>query len=130
MHGNKPATTKHEKRRSAVRRMLTWLVVLLILGGVGYYFYSYKPGQSTRITRRSFSGGQVTPVIAVPATRADVPVYLDAVGTTKALNTVTVRPQVDGKLISINFDEGQDVEKGDVLAKIDSTTYQAQLDQA
>ena len=53
------------------------------------------------------------------ATKADVPVYLDAVGTVKALNTVTVRPQVDGKLLSVNFKEGQDVKKGDVLARID-----------
>src|SRR6185312_3809791 len=60
----------------------------------------------------------------------DVPVYLDAVGTTKALNTVTVRPQVDGKLLSVNFNEGQDVKKGDVVARIDPTTFQAALDQA
>jgi multidrug efflux system membrane fusion protein len=59
-----------------------------------------------------------------------VPVHLDAVGTIRALNTVTVRPQVDGKLISVNFKEGEDVKKGDVLAKIDPTIYQAQLDQA
>ena len=59
-----------------------------------------------------------------------MPVYLDAVGTIKALNTVTVRPQVDGKLLSVNFKEGDDVKKGDVLARIDPTTYQAQLDQA
>jgi multidrug efflux system membrane fusion protein len=134
MHGNKPpnapATDAPVKRPGVGRRMLTWLVVLLILGGVGYYFYSYKPGEGARNSRRSASAGQVTPVIAVPAARADVPVYLDAVGTTKALNTVTVRPQVDGKLISINFDEGQDVKKGDVLAQIDPTTFQAALDQA
>ena len=59
-----------------------------------------------------------------------MPVYLDAVGTIKALNTVTVRPQVDGKLLSVDFKEGEDVKKGDVLARIDPTTYQAQLDQA
>jgi multidrug efflux system membrane fusion protein len=70
------------------------------------------------------------PVLATAVTRADVPVYLDAVGTIKALNTVTVRPQVDGKLLSVNFKEGEDVKKGDVLAKIDPITYQAQLDQA
>src|SRR4029079_15991457 len=70
------------------------------------------------------------PVVAVQAKRADVPVYLDAVGTTRALNTVTVRPQVDGKLLSVNFNEGQDDKKGDVLARIDPTTFQAQLDQA
>ena len=39
--------------------------------------------------------------------------------------TVTVRPQVDGKLIAITFKEGQDVKKGDVLARIDPTLYQA-----
>ena len=70
------------------------------------------------------------PVLAATAAKADVPVYLDAVGTIKALNTVTVSPQVDGKLISVNFKEGEDVKKGDVLARIDPTTYQAQLDQA
>ena len=70
------------------------------------------------------------PVLAAQAKLADVPVYLDGVGTTKALNTVLVRPQVDGKLISVRFKEGQDVERGYVLAEIDPTTYQALLDQA
>jgi len=70
------------------------------------------------------------PVLAAEARIADVPVYLDGVGTTRALNMVTVHSQVDGTLISVNFREGQDVKKGDVLARIDSTTYQAQLDQA
>ena len=62
------------------------------------------------------------PVLATAAKTADVPVYLDAVGTIKALNTVTVSPQVDGKLLSVGFKEGQDVKKGDVLARIDPTT--------
>ena len=70
------------------------------------------------------------PVVDAPARIADVPVYLNGVGTAKARNTVTVRAQVDGKILSINFKEGQDVKKGDVLAQIDPATYQAQLDQA
>jgi multidrug efflux system membrane fusion protein len=41
-----------------------------------------------------------------------------------------VRAQVDGKLIAVNFTEGQDVKKGDVLAEIDPAIYQAQYDQA
>ena len=69
-------------------------------------------------------------MLAIAARAADVPVYLDGVGTARALNTVTVRPQVDGKLINISFTEGQEVPKGFVLAKIDPTTYQAQYDQA
>jgi multidrug efflux system membrane fusion protein len=70
------------------------------------------------------------PVLAAEARIADVPVYLDAVGTVRAFNMVTVHSQVDGTLSSINFREGQDVKTGDVLARIDPTTYQALLDQA
>ncbi len=43
---------------------------------------------------------------------------------------MTVRPQVDGRILSINFKEGQEVKQGDLLARIDPSTYQAQLDQA
>jgi membrane fusion protein, multidrug efflux system len=70
------------------------------------------------------------PVRATVARLADVPVYLDGVGTARALNTVLVKPQVEGKLIAISFIEGQEVPRGYVLAKIDPTTYQAQYDQA
>ena len=52
-----------------------------------------------RRARRAATGP--VPVLAATARRADVPVYLDGVGTTRALNTVTVRPQVDGKLIKV-----------------------------
>ena len=43
---------------------------------------------------------------------------------------LTVRPQVDGKLIKVEFKEGQDVRRGDALGQIDPATFQAQLDQA
>ncbi|MFI5011692.1 MAG: efflux RND transporter periplasmic adaptor subunit [Hyphomicrobiales bacterium] len=70
------------------------------------------------------------PVVVAAARYEDVPVTVDAVGTVQALNTVTVRAQVDGKLIELDFNDGQDVKKGDVLARIDPATYQAQYDQA
>ncbi len=73
--------------------------------------------------------GPVTVVVA-PSRYEDVPVTVDAVGTVLALNTVTVRTQVDGKLMELDFKDGQDVKKGDVLARIDPSTYQAQYDQA
>src|SRR5205085_11638026 len=52
------------------------------------------------------------------------------VGNTRALNTVTVRPQVGGQIVKVAFKEGQDVTRGFVLAEIDPRTYQAQYDQA
>src|SRR3954463_1638369 len=83
--------------------------------------------------KKGGGGGQTNeavPVLSIDARTADVPVYLDGVGTARALNMVTVKPQVDGKLISVSFIEGQEVPKGFVLAKIDPTTYQAAYDQA
>jgi len=73
---------------------------------------------------------QPAPVLVAPARNADVPIYLDAVGNTKALNTATVTPQVTGQIMKVLFREGQDVTRGFVLAEIDPRTYQAQYDQA
>ena len=77
-------------------------------------------------------GGQdgPVPVVVAAANVDDVPVYLRGVGTARAPQTVTVRPQVDGRLMKVYFQEGQDVKKGDLLAQIDPVTYQAALDQA
>src|SRR6188474_3939944 len=112
------------------RRILTISVVAVVVAGSGYAIWQYThQRQQTQRLARGFQTDGPVPVIAAAARRADVPVYLDGVGTTKALNTVTVRPQVDGKLISVAFKEGQDVKRGFVLARIDPVTYQAQLDQ-
>jgi multidrug efflux system membrane fusion protein len=70
------------------------------------------------------------PVVVAAARYDDVPVTIDAVGTVQALATVTVRAQIDGKLLELDFKDGQDVKKGDVLARIDPAIYQAQYDQA
>lgn len=117
----------------ASRRVLTISIVAILgLGAVGFYWWAgQRPAQQQQQRQgRNFQGDGPVPVIAALTKRADVPVYLDGVGTARALNTVTVRPQVDGKLISVNFIEGQDVKRGFVLAKVDPTTYQAQYDQA
>jgi len=86
--------------------------------------------QSRRAGRRGGFSDQPVPVVASEAKRQDVPVFLEGVGTFQALNTVTVRPQVEGTLVEVAFSEGQDVKAGDVLARIDPATYQAQYDQA
>jgi multidrug efflux system membrane fusion protein len=113
------------------RRLLAVLLAgVIVLGAVAILMMTQQQtAQNTGRGRRVTPVGPV-PVLATPARLADVPVYLDGVGTAKALNTVTVRPQVEGKLLSVAFKEGQDVQKGYVLARIDPTTYQAQLDQA
>ena len=127
MHGEFPKQLLAKARGSTRRTLSIALILIVILAGL-YYVFGGPAAQQRRAGR--FAAEGPVPVLVAPATRADVPVYLDAVGTIKALNTVTVRPQVDGKLLSVNFKEGDDVKKGDVLAKIDPVIYQAQLDQA
>jgi multidrug efflux system membrane fusion protein len=105
-------------------------ICVLIVGAIVVFATSTPQQQQERGRRMRGAGEGPVPVLATAARKEDVPVYLDGVGTTKALNTVTVRPQVDGKLVSVNFKEGQDVTRGFVLARIDPTTYQAQYDQA
>jgi membrane fusion protein, multidrug efflux system len=79
--------------------------------------------------QRGMADGPI-PVITAQARVADLPVIQEAIGTVQALNTVTVRAQVDGRLIELAFKDGQEVKKNDVLARIDPATYQAQYDQA
>ncbi|MBB5885887.1 efflux RND transporter periplasmic adaptor subunit [Xanthomonas sp. LMG 8992] len=70
------------------------------------------------------------PVTVVAATSQTVPIYATATGTVTALSTVTVSPQVGGQLMSLNFREGQEVKKGELLAQIDPRSLQASYDQA
>jgi multidrug efflux system membrane fusion protein len=121
-------------------RTIAIVIVGLVIGtAVAIYWPPWQTPAQQQQQGKGFArkkGGGATqpseavPVLSIDARTADVPVYLDGVGTAKALNTVTVKPQVDGKLIAISFTEGQEVPKGFVLAKIDPTTYQAAYDQA
>jgi len=70
------------------------------------------------------------PVTAVITRKADFDVYLKALGTVIPINTVAVKSQVGGQLMSVNFKEGQIVKKGDLLAEIDPRPFQVQLMQA
>ena len=116
----------HEASR-ARRRSALVAITLLVLGGLGYFAWaSMQQKQAANRARPNLA----VPVLAVTPRIQDVPVYLEGVGAVRALNNVLVRSQVDGKLVSINFVEGQDVKKGDILGEIDPAIYKAQFDQA
>src|SRR5690554_568851 len=74
-------------------------------------------------------GGPATPVRVAPAERAPLLVQLRALGTVTPLHEVTVRSRVDGELLSIDFEEGERVEAGDLLARIDPEPYRIALAQ-
>src|SRR5262245_58350553 len=111
------------------RRLLA-IVFIGTVAAVVIYASVLPSAQKQAGGRRAKMGNDPVPVAAAQARIGDVPLYLEGVGTAKAYNTVTVRAQVDGRILGINFKEGQEVKRGDVLVRIDPATYQAQLEQA
>ncbi|AND70689.1 hypothetical protein ATSB10_32350 [Dyella thiooxydans] len=118
------------------------VVAVLVVGAVGLRLM-HKPGAAGRSQAGAPSGqpgapgegkdkgkDEPVPVTVEPVAVQNVPVYLTALGTVQALNTVTVSPQVGGLLMKLNFTEGQEVHKGEVLAEIDPRSLQAAYDQA
>ena len=75
-------------------------------------------------------GGVSTTVGSALARQGDLPVLVDALGTITPPTTITLQPQVSGTLIEVLFTEGQMVQKGQVLARIDARPYQQALVQA
>jgi membrane fusion protein, multidrug efflux system len=76
------------------------------------------------------AAAKTPPAIAVDVAtveRADVPVYLEGLGTVQAFYTVTITARVDGQIEKVAFKEGQDVKKGALLMQIDPRPYQAAL---
>lgn len=70
------------------------------------------------------------PVTVARVARKSVPLAIEAIGSVLPYRTVSVEPQVTGQLLSVHFQEGQDVQKGDLLFSIEPASFRAALDQA
>ena len=70
------------------------------------------------------------PVVVATVAQQNLPLYLDGLGSVQAFYTVTLKSRVDGEMMEVDFKEGQDVKKGDLLAVIDPRPYQVALAQA
>lgn len=110
-----------------LRRTLIIIAGVTISAGLIYWQLASTstPDSSTRP-----AAPRPAPVSIAVVTRQDVPIYLTGLGAVQASLTVDIRSQVDGKLQEVLFTEGQNVKKGDVLARIDPRLFQAALDQA
>ena len=105
-------------------------VGLLVLVGAGLFAREKKATNGQAAAASSAAEARPIPVVVASVAQRDVPVFLDGLGNAVPLITVTVRPQVDGPLTAVLFQEGQQVKKGDVLARIDPRPFTIALHQA
>jgi multidrug efflux system membrane fusion protein len=120
-HNDRTWPSKTKRRSRLIYVALAGLAAVAVVAGV----VIWGRGKTKQV-----SGPPPVPVIVAVAAQQDVPIYYDALGTVQAYNTVALRAQVNGQILSVDFRQGQEVHQGDVLAKIDPAPYKAALDQA
>lgn len=105
-------------RRSKISLFLVCLVTLAVL------FVSCGNKQAANAAAMSMPG---VPVRAVAAVASDVPLNVSAVGNVEAITTVDVKSRVAGQVLRVDFEEGQNVEKGQLLFEIDPEPLKRQI---
>ena len=120
-----------ESRRSK-KKYWIWILVLVVAALILYWIFaghnqSQTPAQGAG-GRRAFSGPVTT--TTATATKGDIGVYLNAIGTVTALYTDSITAQVTGVINAVHYKEGQYVRKSDPLIDIDARPYDAQVIQA
>jgi multidrug efflux system membrane fusion protein len=127
-----PVRSAYKKRAPgalrASRRALVGIALAILAIVAAVWWFSHPSAQ--RVATGRFAGSAAMPVQVAAAETGDIDIVYKALGTVTPLNTVTVKTQISGQIVRIDFKEGQRVEKGDLLAEIDSRPYLLQLDQA
>jgi multidrug efflux system membrane fusion protein len=126
--------TKSSKSKSSGLRWL-WLPIIALLGFGAWYLWpkgGFTPSASSSALAKGGKkgGAAVVPVVAAKARRGDIGVYITGLGSVTPIYTVTVKSRVDGQLMKVHYNEGEQVHAGDLLVEIDPRPYQVALEQA
>lgn len=138
-HGNGVPSSPGEHGGKGKKRGFIWVFFLVVVAATTSYavWRASKPGLIPQTNQGQGRGGRgrggysgALPVVVAKARAGPVPIYLNGLGNVTAFYTVTVKSRVDGQLMKVNFQEGDLVQEGQVLAEIDPRPFQVQLEQA
>jgi multidrug efflux system membrane fusion protein len=118
------------EKGSWIRKAIVVVVILLAVGVAVWKIRKNTSDQNAMAEAMAQAGDQPTPVQVTKVEQRRMPIYLTALGTVTAYNTVTIKTRVDGQLMRVNVREGQAVREGEMLVEIDPKPYQAALAQA
>ena len=125
-----PDPAEPKRTGSGLRK---WIVLLVVLAAVALAVWRIRGNNrdaAAESQKSAAAADRPIPVLTTPVTQRSMPIYLTALGTVTAYNTVTVKSRVDGQLLRVNVREGQAVKQGQLLMEIDPRPYQAVLAQA
>jgi multidrug efflux system membrane fusion protein len=113
-----------------------WIVVVLVVGLAALIYFRHRQPEQQQppgTGGRGAGGGAMTPtpmVSTVTSRKGDIGIYVNALGTVTPFYTVSVNSRVDGQIMDVHYEEGQEVKKGDPLIDIDPGPFQATETQA
>jgi membrane fusion protein, multidrug efflux system len=119
-----------EPKGSSARKWIVLLVIAAVVGAAIWKIRRNAKEQDIIQLTMAAQEDRPTPVQVTAVQQKTMPIFLTALGTVTAYNTVTIKSRVDGQLMLVPVREGQSVKQGQVLAEIDPKPYQAALEQA
>jgi multidrug efflux system membrane fusion protein len=123
-------TTTKPASGGPMRKIILVLILVLFAALIVWRIRSSNAAQQAEADKQAMAASRATPVQVAAVQQKTVPVFLTALGTVTAYNTVTINSRVSGQMLAVNFREGQNVRKGQLLMEIDPRPYQAAVDQA
>ena len=109
-----------QEARRRFRRRFLWLTGFAAIAAAAILFLRHEEAPRPTAQRPA-----AVPVTVTTTSRQNVPVLLQGLGTVQAFNTIAIHSQIDGKLVAVDFVEGQQVHAGDTLAVIDQRALKA-----
>ncbi len=113
------------------KRFFFSLVLVAVLAAAGAATYIVKDSRAKEQPAKGAAKGSGTvPVMVMAASQQTLPVMVQAIGNVEAFTSVALKARIDGQIVAVNFQEGKEVRKGEILFRIDPRPFDAALKQS